>query len=191
MEMENKIKQIVQEFLEKLQDLEEEKYEKIAKISKDDPFEELQIVDKYADLINDLHEKYAKELEKYVDEVTLEFVDDYNIEIGKQITNTDIVTYYYNLPLKRIYTQKQPIIDENKTPFTYKLVQNINWSSLRPTWVMNIHKLVTDLAMAEHKNKLNKAIREVEKKLSATAWIYDYQHFQKALQKTKAEIIKQ
>ena len=186
-----KLREIVQEYLRKLDQLEKEKDEELCKVTEDDPLLELEIHDKYVELENKLWDEYYDKLEDLLDEVSLEFIDDYNIRLGKKFTNTKVHVYYYNLPKECVVVHELPLISEETTPFTHKVIKYIDWSRIRPIWGLNIHDFIITLAEAEHNNTLDKAIKEIERRLRAGSWIYEYQNMLHALEKAIAETSKQ
>ena len=112
----------------------------------------------------------------------------------KNLKHYTIYITYHELqyPYKTEYSnpdvdvEEGPLIDSKYTPFTARLCEEIPWLYIRPEWSASIHKFIEDLARAELEGRLNEAIKKVENKLKLGMWVYDYQHFYSALQRTKA-----
>ena len=85
-----------------------------------------------------------------------------------------------------VYVEPTVAINAKRTPFAERLASEIPWLYIRPLWANQIRSFVRQIAEAELEGRLAEAIREVEEKLKAGMWVYDYQHFYNALQRTKA-----
>jgi hypothetical protein len=83
-----------------------------------------------------------------------------------------------------IEIEEKELIDEENTPFTSKLIENVPWCYIRDTWVTSLKQLIEKIAEAEVKHKLQETLQEVKAKVEASLWIYDYYHFYDALIKT-------
>ena len=94
---------------------------------------------------------------------------------------------YTKYSLKSVDVEEIPLINEEDTPFTAKLIGNIPWMYIRPLWRGNIISMIIKLAQAEYEGRLKEAIEDIQAKLKAGAWIYDYQHMLSALEKTLQE----
>ncbi|MEM2571047.1 MAG: hypothetical protein QXP96_04905 [Thermoproteota archaeon] len=187
MELEGKIKEIIKEFIEKLNELEEEKKELIREKSdeiREDPIVELEIFDKYANLINNLQEEYIEKLGEMLDEVGLEFSDDRRtLIVGSKIVNDHVKIFYYDTYAEEIETEVVPLIDEEKTPFTYAVSVNMPWEYVRPIWYTNIHNIINELAEAELSGKLDEKLDEIINRLEAGIWVYEYRHLLNTIRK--------
>ncbi|MEM4497314.1 MAG: hypothetical protein QW692_00625 [Nitrososphaerota archaeon] len=186
-----KIKQIVQECLRKVDELEKARDIELSQLTIEDleRLADLEIHEKYSEAIEKLYDECEKELSAFFDEMDLEWLDDYTLRLGKKRVGDKVYTYYYHLPEQEIGVAEFPVINENETPFTYALLHNIDWAYIRSTWSVNIANFIAELAEAERRGNLEKVLEEVEKKLEAGGWIYDYQHFYRALEKTKQMVM--
>ena len=90
--------------------------------------------------------------------------------------------------LDGVWVEELPLIDGRYTPFTARLVEEVPWHLIRPEWSQQVHGLIRELARAELEGRLREAIEEAEERLRAGAWVYDYQHLYRALQRVKAEL---
>ncbi|MEM4497579.1 MAG: hypothetical protein QW692_01995 [Nitrososphaerota archaeon] len=182
-----KIKQIVQKCLRKVDELEKARDAELSQLTIDDleRLADLEIHEKYSEAIEKTYDECEKELSVFFDEMDLEWLDDYVLRLGRKYASDKVYMYYYRLPEQQIDVTEFPLISEDKTPFTHLLLRNINWAYIRPTWIANIANFIAELANAERSGKLAEKINEVERRLEAGGWIYDYQHFYRALEKTK------
>jgi hypothetical protein len=95
----------------------------------------------------------------------------------------------YNKPWETTYSfegievDEMELVDES-VPFTDALADAIPWSLIRPEWSHNIESFVQTLAKAEREGRLNETLKEIEAKVKANLWIYDYAHFYNALKET-------
>ena len=94
---------------------------------------------------------------------------------------------YTKFSLDYVEVEETPLIDDENTPFTAKLIENIPWMYIRPLWRSNIEDMILEIAQAEYEGRLKEAVEDVKAKLKAGAWIYDYQHMLSALEKTLQE----
>jgi hypothetical protein len=96
------------------------------------------------------------------------------------------LNYNYNKEYKfeSIEIEEKELIDEENTPFTCALIENIPLACIRDTWAVSINKLIEKIAEAEVKNKLQETLQEVKAIVETSLWIYDYAHFYDALMKT-------
>ncbi|RLE87716.1 MAG: hypothetical protein DRJ67_04140 [Thermoprotei archaeon] len=82
----------------------------------------------------------------------------------------------YEYVLEDVWTEEVPIVDDEHTPFTAKLLEEIPWQYIRPIWARNIEKMIAELARAEWEGRLREKLGETVRELEGGAWIYDYQH---------------
>ena len=83
-----------------------------------------------------------------------------------------------------IWYDEIPLISEETTPFTARLIENIPWLYIRPTWKKNIEEMILDLAKAEIQGRLEEGIKNMKAQLEKGAWIYDYGYVLGALERT-------
>jgi hypothetical protein len=83
-----------------------------------------------------------------------------------------------------IEVEEKELIDEENTPFTCKLIENVPWCYIRDMWAHSIKALIEKIAKAEVENRLEETLQEVKAIVKSSLWIYDYSHFYDALMKT-------
>jgi len=86
--------------------------------------------------------------------------------------------------LESIEVEEESLIDDERTPFTKRLIEEIPWSLIRDIWLPSIKRLIFELAEAESEGKLEEKLEEVVEKVRSSLWVYDYQHFFSALKRT-------
>lgn len=152
------------------------------------------------------------ELKAILDEVEMEGVDVITADcgigfrhdivtvlVGKKFAGDRVVAVYadfregevygrYYFELEGVWAEEAPAISEEKTPFTYKLVEEIPWEHIRPEWYHGIREMVHALADAELRGDLESAVRDVKSRLEAGSWIYDYGHVLRALLRAAEEM---
>jgi hypothetical protein len=92
--------------------------------------------------------------------------------------------HYRRYEFEDIEIEEKELIDEENTPFTSKLIENIPFCYIRDTWAHSIKQLIEKIAKAEVENKLQETLQEVKAIVKSSLWIYDYSHFYDALIKT-------
>jgi hypothetical protein len=95
-----------------------------------------------------------------------------------------ITNYDSKLSFESVYVEEIEWINEEDTPFTYTLNDNIPWFLIRDTWLPNINSFLVSLAKAEKEGNLNEELKRILNILEKGSWVYDYIHFKNALLKT-------
>jgi hypothetical protein len=76
------------------------------------------------------------------------------------------------------------LVDEEETPFTAALVENLSAYPIRKLWAHQIDDLISELAAAERRGVLETGLKEVKEKAEKASWVYEYKHFLAALHET-------
>ena len=173
-------------------------------------YEELEYEALY-DTLAEIENKYIENLRKLNVNVVWEWIDEYTTSQGIGFRHEHEILYVCNLPasqlgyVKRVFAEfhhgevydnvtfelvetwidEVVVVDEEETPFTARLIKEIPWEYIRPTWQANINKVISVLAEAERAGKLDEKLAEVMNLLNANAWIYDYQHILNAIKRVK------
>jgi len=183
--------EFAREYIEALNELEEEELEKKVKELEEETREKLRPleVELFADSYT--HEyftapSYPCEYRYYLIMDIHRVIDEEN---GKQYFV--YVAYHHKqrpnsneYVLESVEIEEESLIDSERTPFAAKLVQEIPWMYIRDTWLPSIKRLIFELAEAESKGELEEKVKEIAEKVRSSLWVYDYQHFYKALKRT-------
>ena len=192
---------------------EEEDYEEWRKKKKmiNEIYEEYD--EKEYEALEELEKKLEKMMEKTGEkyEVVLEIVDDCELGSGmyfeqrqeemlvlKIYKQKDVITvsavFTYGCTygedyfvLEKMSVNTEPLIDEETTPFTQKLVNEIPWNFIRDEWAPSISDMIQELAIRERDGELEEGIKELEEKLTRGRWIYDFEHVLKALHRAMCQ----
>jgi len=87
----------------------------------------------------------------------------------------------YELTLDGLREKEGPLISEETTPKTIKVIKAIPWELIRPIWGVHIGGWLTELAEAETEDRFEEKVREIKETLKPELWVYDYAHFYNAL----------
>ena len=179
--------EFVREYIEALNELEEEKLEKKVKEMEEEVREKLRPL----------------EVEFFVDSYTYEYFSapPYHHYLGMDVHRVIdrgsgkqyfvyVVYHHKQKPSHSEYTlesvevEEESLIDDERTPFTKRLIEEIPWMYIRDTWLPSIKRLIFELAEAESRGELKDKLEEVAEKVRSSLWVYDYQHFFSALKRT-------
>jgi len=81
-----------------------------------------------------------------------------------------------------------PLIDREKTPFTFRLVEKLSQVPIRPIWKWNIDSYVREILNAELEGRLtSEFIRDVLNRVSMGVWVYEYGYLYGAIESTAKE----
>jgi len=189
------IKEIFEDFAEKyvraLNELEEEELEKKVKELEEEVRERLRPleVELFADSYT--HEYFTAP--SYPREYRYYLIMDVHRAVDKENGRQYFVYVAYHhkqrpnsneYVLESVEVEEESLIDDERTPFTAKLVEEMPWTLIRDTWLPSIRRLVFELAEAESKGELERKLVEVMEKVRSSLWVYDYQHFFSALRRT-------
>ena len=86
--------------------------------------------------------------------------------------------------LESVEVEEESLIDDERTPFTKRLIEEIPWMLIRDTWLPSIKRLIFELAEAESEGRLEERLEEIVERVKNSLWVYDYQHFYGALRRT-------
>jgi hypothetical protein len=121
---------------------------------------------------------------------------DYILVIDKSAKKVYTIGIYYlelNRPKETEYKFEEVVIDthelvdEEETPFTATLVENLSEYPIRPLWAHQIDDIISEIAAAERRGDLEEKLREVKERAEKAAWVYEYRHLLSALHETADE----
>lgn len=180
-----RVKKLVEEYVRRLDELVKKRDEELCTAS--DDFDEIKIRDKYLRLSMDVWNEYEEKLRGDLDEIHLEFIDDYTVKIGVKYVDTRVYEYYYSLKSRDIFFEDYPLIDEEKTPLTWKLLKKFDIIRVRPIWMPKIRQFIFEIAEAEHQGRPKEAIERVKQRLRSGTWIYEYANLLRAIEEVEAD----
>jgi hypothetical protein len=118
---------------------------------------------------------------------------DYHRVFDKSAKKVHLVGIWYlelNKPggteykFEEVATDTHELVDEEETPFTAALVENLSAYPIRKLWAHQIDDLISELAAAERRGVLETGLKEVKEKAEKASWVYEYKHFLAALHET-------
>ena len=86
--------------------------------------------------------------------------------------------------LEDVVVETRELVDEEETPFTATLIENLSEYPVRKLWARQIDDLISELAAAERRGELEEKLREIAERAERAAWVYEYRHFLAALSET-------
>ena len=93
----------------------------------------------------------------------------------------------YCAVVRDVIVDELPLISEETTPFTAKVIEKLSNVPIRDTWAGNIRNFIIEIGKAEIQGELESKLHEIVKTIKAGAWVYEYAYLLKIIEATAKE----